>query len=464
MSTSTSTSTNTDTRMQAVYDYIDAHAAEFTERLQMLCRQPSVAAQSWGMAETAAMVKGHIDALGLGEAELLPVREGFPVVYAKLPGAGTKTLNFYNHYDVQPAEPLDLWESDPWGAEIRDGKLYARGVSDNKGNTVARFCALEALKAVTGGIPCTVQFFVEGEEEIGSVHLHNFVEDYAHLIPADACIWEFGGKDASERLSMSLGLRGICYVELRCRGANTDLHSSVANGVVNPAWRLVWALASIKSPNGRVLIPGFYDDVLPAPPEAVIALEEMPNNDATFLRRVGLTQYLDGLTGVPLRVRDRFQPTCTISGIESGYTGVGTKTVLPSVATAKVDMRLAPGMTPEATFERFRAHLDAQGFTDVELELLSAERPGMSPLDSEIVRVTVETAREIYGSEPVIDPINPGSGPNYLLCDKFGIPMAGAGVGYSESRAHAPNENIRVADYIQGIKHMALLLTRYGAT
>lgn len=452
------------TDMTAVYDYIDAHAEAFIARLQTLCRQPSVAAQSWGMAEAAALVKGQIDALGSGEAELLPVREGFPVVYAKLAGAGAKTLNFYNHYDVQPAEPLDLWESDPWGAEIRDGKLYARGVADNKGNTVARVCALEALKAVRGDLPCTVQFFVEGEEEIGSRHLHNFVEDYAHLIPADACIWEFGSLDASERLTMSLGLRGICYVELRCHGANTDLHSSVANGVVNPAWRLVWALASIKEPRGRVLIPGFYDDVLPAPPEAVIALEEMPNNEATFLRRVGLTQYLDGLSGVPLRVRDRFQPTCTISGIESGYTGVGTKTVLPSVATAKVDMRLAPGMSPEKTFERLRAHLDAQGFTDIETELLSAEMPGRSPLDSEIVRVTTETAREIYGSAPVIDPINPGSGPNYLLCDKFGIPMAGAGVGYSESRAHAPNENIRVEDYVRGIKHMALLLERYGAT
>ncbi len=450
--------------MAAVNDYIDAHADTFIARLQTLCRQPSVAAQSLGMTETAQMVAGLINGLGLDAAQILPVREGFPVVYAKLPGAGTKTLNFYNHYDVQPAEPLDLWHSDPWGAEIRDGKLYARGVSDNKGNTVARICALEALQAVRGVLPCTVQFFIEGEEEIGSAHLHNFVEDYAHLIPADACIWEFGGKDASERLTMSLGLRGICYVELRCRGANTDLHSSVANGVVNPAWRLIWALATLKAPNGRVLVPGFYDDVLPPPPEAVIALEEMPSNEAAFLQRNGLTQYLDGLTGVPLRVRDRFQPTCTISGIESGYTGTGTKTVLPHEAMCKIDMRLAPGMSPEKTFARLTAHLKAQGFDDIEATLLSAEMPSMSPLDSEIVRVTTETAREIYGTEPVIDPINPGSGPSYLLCDRFGIPMAGAGVGYSDSRAHAPNENIRVADYLQGIKHIALLLDRFGAT
>jgi len=450
-------------KITAVFDYIDAHTDTFITRLQTLCRQPSVAAQSWGMTETAGMVARLIDDLGLGEAQLLPVREGFPVVYAKLTGATGKTLNFYNHYDVQPAEPLDLWHSDPWGAEIRDGKLYARGVSDNKGNTVARICALEALKAVRGEIPCTVQFFIEGEEEIGSAHLHNFVDDYAHLIPADACIWEFGGKDASERLTMSLGLRGICYVELRCRGANTDLHSSVANGVVNPAWRLVWALATIKGQDGRVHVPGFYDDVLPPPPDAVIALEEMPSNEQAFLQRVGLTGYLDGLTGVPLRVRDRFQPTCTISGIESGYTGTGTKTVLPSEAMCKIDMRLAPGMSPEKTFARLRAHLDAQGFGDIEATLLSAEMPSMSPLDSEIVRVTTETAREIYGVEPVIDPINPGSGPSFLLCDRFNIPMAGAGVGYSGSGAHAPNENIRLADYVQGIKHIALLLDRFGA-
>jgi hypothetical protein len=261
--------------MRAVFDYIDAHREEFIERLRALLKQPSVAAQSLGIAETAGMVAEAINALGLGHADLLPTG-GSPVVFARLEGTGPRILNFYNHYDVQPAEPLDLWRSDPWGAEIRDGKLYARGVADNKGNMIARICAIEALKAVRGSLPCTVQFFVEGEEEIGSIHLHIFVEEHAHLIPADGCIWEFGGKDASERLTMSLGLRGICYVEMRCTGANTDLHSSVANGVINPAWRLIWALATIKAPDGRVLIPGFYDEVLPPPPEAVIVLEEMP--------------------------------------------------------------------------------------------------------------------------------------------------------------------------------------------
>jgi acetylornithine deacetylase/succinyl-diaminopimelate desuccinylase-like protein len=448
--------------LQAVFDYIDAHQEDFIERLRRLCQQPSVAAQSLGMQETAEMVAQSINALGLGHADLLPTG-GFPVVYARLEGTGKRILNFYNHYDVQPAEPLDLWDSDPWGAEIRDGRLYARGVADNKGNTIARICALEALKAVHGSLPCTVQCFVEGEEEIGSVHLHNFVEQYPYLIPADGCIWEFGGKDASERLTMSLGLRGICYVEMRCHGANTDLHSSVANGVINPAWRLVWALATIKAPDGRVLIPGFYDEVLPPPPDAVNALEEMPNNEAAFLQRVGLTHFLDNLTGVPLRVRDRFQPSCTISGFLSGYTGAGSKTVLPSTAMCKVDMRLAPGMTPEKTYERLCNHLKDQGFDDIEVELLGPEMPSMSPMDSDIVRVVVETAKELYGHEPVIDPINPGSGPSWLLCDRFNVPMAGAGVGYSESRAHAPNENIRLADFIQGIKHIALILGRFGS-
>lgn len=447
--------------MRAVDEYIDAHREEFIERLRALCMQPSVAAQSLGMRETAGMVAASINALGLGHADLLPTG-GFPVVYARLEGNGPRILNFYNHYDVQPAEPLDLWQSDPWGAEIRGGRLYARGVADNKGNTVARICALEAVKAVRGSLPCTVQFFVEGEEEIGSVHLHNFVEEYAHLIPADGCIWEFGGKDASERLTMSLGLRGICYVEMRCTGANTDLHSSVANGVVNPAWRLVWALATIKASDGRVLIPGFYDEVLPPPPEAVIALEEMPDNEQAFLRRVGLTHYLDNLTGAPLRVRDRFQPSCTISGFLSGYVGPGSKTVLPSQAMCKVDMRLAPGMTPEKTYERLCQHLKDQGFDDIEVELLGPEMPSMSPMDSEIVKAVMEAAKEVYGQEPVIDPISPGSGPSYLLCDKFGIPMAGAGVGYSQSNAHAPNENIRLDDFIQGIKHVAHILDRFG--
>lgn len=444
-----------------VYAYIDEHKNEYIAMLQRMLQEPSIAAQGLGMTEMAALVEDELKELGT-EPRQVDTRGGFPVIYAEFRGESERTLSFYNHYDVQPADPLDQWEGDPWSGEIREGRIWARGVADNKGNIAARFAAINAWQKVRGPLPLKVKFIIEGEEEIGSPHLQNFVDDHPELCQADACIWEFGGRDIDGRPQIHLGLKGICYVELRAKGARLDWHSASATSVPNPAWRLVWALASLKGLDDQVLIPGFYDEVV-APTQAELdALANLPDTEQERLEDLGIDQFLNGLTGQELHLKDYFQPTCTISGFLSGYTGEGQKTVLPSTAMAKLDMRLVANQNPHEIYGSLRKHLDDNGFTDVESELLGAGYPARTSLEAPIARVVAETYEELYEMEPAIYPTSAGSGPWYQLCDAFGIDACTAGVGHGRSQAHAPNENIYVDDFVLGIKHIAAIMDRFA--
>jgi acetylornithine deacetylase/succinyl-diaminopimelate desuccinylase-like protein len=445
-----------------VFAHIEQHRDDYIQSLQRLVRQPSVAAQSHGMGETAELVIQMLGNAGI-EAATYDTHGGFPVVYGELAGASPKRLSFYNHYDVQPAEPLDLWSSDPWAASIHDGRIWGRGVSDNKGNIAARIAAVKAYREVRGELPVSIKFIIEGEEEIGSPHIEHFAEDHPDLCQADACIWEFGGKGWDGRPQIHLGLKGICYVELRIKSLNGDQHSSVATSAPNAAWRLVWALSTLKGRDERVLIPGFYDKVRPPTEAEIVALEALPDTEQQRLEHLGISQFMQGLTGLELKKRDFFQPTCTISGLESGYTGTGSKTVLPSKAMAKIDMRLVPDQDPHEICQLLRKHLDGNGFDDIEIILLGPEYPAKTPLDAPIAKVVAETYQELTGQEAVIYPTSAGSGPWHPLCAKFGIDAATAGVGHPRSNAHAPNENIYVDDYIQAIKHICLIMERFAS-
>jgi acetylornithine deacetylase/succinyl-diaminopimelate desuccinylase-like protein len=447
--------------MQDIFDHIDRHADDYVEKLRGLCRQPSIAAQGTGMAETAEKVAALIRELG-ADVQVLPT-DGFPVVFGPLTGRSTKTLSFYDHYDVQPPEPLELWDSEPFAAEVRDGRIWARGVADNKGNLVARTCAVEAWQKVRGELPLNVKFIVEGEEEIGSPNLPAFAAAHADLLLADGCIWEAGYKDTQGRPEIYLGVKGILYVELRATGANFDLHSSWATVVPNPIWRLIWALNSLKDQDERILIPGFYDAVRAPTAEEILALERMGFDEEGQRRQLGLDRFLGGLSGVPMLVKHLFQPTCNVCGISGGYEGPGSKTVLPNQAMLKIDFRLVPDQDPYQVYEQLRRHLDEQGFDDVEIEVLGPEFPARTPMDDPLVGVVVDTARNVYGVEPVVYPLTAGTGPMYDLCQKFGIPAVSTGVGNAESNNHAPNENVVVQDFIAGIKHIASIMEAFAA-
>lgn len=445
--------------------YLESHLDESIAELSQLVAQPSVGAQNLGMKECAALVAGMLRKRGF-TAEIMPTGnefgEGAPVVLGDRKGKSDKTLLFYNHYDVQPPEPLELWETPPFEPSLREGKLFGRGVSDDKGHILARLFAIDALLNELSELPCNVKFILEGEEETSSLHLHDFVRQNKERLKADACIWEFGGVDHEETPMQYLGLRGICYVELSLETASTDVHSGLGGSIFpNAAWRLVWALNTLKGPDERIRIPGHYDNVKPPSARDRELLAALPETANEYKTRYGLKNFVRGLTGgVELRLAEVFEPTCTICGLTSGYQGSGSKTVQPAQASAKVDFRLVPDQTPEEILAKLRAHLDAEGFEDVQIEYLGGEAPARTDPDDPFIKLVVETAREVYGAPMQLVPLVGGSGPNAPFIHDLGLPVATAGLGYPDTRGHAPNENIRLDLYLKHAKHMARVMLK----
>jgi acetylornithine deacetylase/succinyl-diaminopimelate desuccinylase-like protein len=442
-------------------------AAEFDRaiaELQRLVRQPSVAAQNLGIHETVAIVKELIEASG-GKVEVLTEGvPGNPIIYAEFEGTSDRTLLFYNHYDVQPAEPFEEWTVAPWGGEIKDGKIFGRGVADNKGEIAARLAAIRAVKQANGGkLPCKVKFLIEGEEEIGSLALPAALERYAEKFKADACIWEFGGVDKHGRPNLYGGIKGMAYMQLWVRHAKADLHSANAAVVDNPAWRLTWALAALKDPDGKIKIPGFYDGIIPPTEAQREVARQIPFYPDELKAIYGITQPLlteqYGIDPIEALV---FQPTCTICGLESGYTGEGSKTVLPRQAQAKIDCRLVPGQDPQKIYESTKAYLKELGFDEIEVELQSGQFAYWTDPTDPFVGLVIETAREAWEAEPVYHLSSAGTGPMEPFGKYLQLPIVSTGSGYYGSRAHAPDEQIRLDDFHKAIRHMALLLDRFG--
>ena len=447
--------------MDDIFRHIDDHLNESITGLTELCKLPTVSAQNTAIEETAEHVSALLRDLGF-EAQVLPKRGGHPVVYAEQPGRSARTLLFYDHYDVQPPEPLELWSSPPFQPTLREGKLYGRGVSDNKGNIAARLAALRAWKEVRGELPCAVKFCIEGDEEIGSPQMEEFVAEQRGLLAADACVWEGGGVTWEGVAQVNLGVKGLLYVELESNTVNRDAHSSYGTVLPNAAWRLAWALASIKGPDERVLIDGFYDAVRPSTPEERAAVEAMPSEEVETLKSYGVEEALTGVRGLEYRLRHLFEPTATIDGLTSGYEGEGAKTVLPARAMAKMDFRLVPDQDPDDIFTKLRHHLDSRGFSDITLRLLSGERPARTPVSDPLVEVVRRAVVDAYGREPLIVPTMAGTGPLYPFVATLGLPTADIGIGYPDTRIHAPDENIRIEDFLNGTKAVAALLQRFA--
>ncbi len=447
----------------AIDRYLDDHLDESIAELSRLCAQPSISAQGVGLREAAELVGEMLRQRGF-DVEIIPT-DGAPVVVAERAGRNRdRTLLFYNHYDVQPPEPLELWETPPFEPTLRNGKLYARGVSDDKGHITSRLFAIDALLAETGDLPCNVKFVIEGEEETSSVHLHDFIRDHADRLAADACIWEFGGVDHRDVPMQYLGMRGICYVELSVECLSSDVHSGLGGSIFpNAAWRLVWALNTLKGPDERIRIPGFYDPVRAPTGRDLELLAALPDVADEYRERYGVQSFLKGLTGgVELHKAAVFEPTCTICGLTSGYQGAGSKTVLPAKASAKVDFRLVPDQRPEQVLEQLRAHLDAEGFSDVQITYLGGEAPGRTDPDDPFVELVVRAAEPVYGVPMQVVPMVGGSGPNAAFLEYLKLPICTAGVGYPGSNAHAPNEHIRLDLYLKGAKHIARILGEFA--
>ena len=441
-------------------------AGALTE-LARLCAVPSVSAKGEALEPCAELVAELMRARGLA-ARLLPTGGGPPVVFGEAAAdrADAPTVLFYNHYDVQPVEPLELWESDPFTLTARDGKVYARGVGDDKGHIISRLLALEAIRAANGGTyPFHVKFLAEGEEEVGSPHLGAFVQKHADLLKADACIWEEGGVDDGDAPFLYCGMRGIAYFELTVKTIAYDAHSGMGGSLLpNAAWRLIWALAALKDRHERILIPDHYDTARPASLRDLELLAALPSDEAEMRARFGLPEggFLGGsqTTGLEYQRRSVFEPTLTVCGLDSGWQGPGSKTVLPSEARAKMDFRLVPDQDPDEVHRALRAYLDTLGFSDIAVRYLGGQRPARVDPDHPLVRLAAETAQDIYGKPASVIPIVGGSGPMWWFSGFLGMPVTSPGIEYPGNRAHAPNENIRLTDFTRGTRHLAHLLAR----
>ena len=369
----------------------------------------------------------------------------------------------YVHYDVQPTDPIELWETDPFEPTRKDDRLYGRGMSDDKGNIAARLAVINAFREEWGGLPCNIKIFAEGEEESGSPNLPGLIVEHADTLTADACIWEGGGRNAQNRPLIYLGLKGVLAVELSVQLLRGDAHSSYATILPSASWTLINALNSIKDPSDdRILIEGFYDDIRESTPEEDRALANLPDDSDEWRETFGNASFVAGLGSEDLPRKHLFMPTANVAGLDAGYQGQGMKTVLPAKATAKMDFRLVPDMRPDDIFAKVRRHLDRHGFENVDLNLISGVHPFRTDMSSKWAQMAIQTSEQTYGKPAVIYPTMAGSGPMYDFGGTLGIPITSAGIDHPTHKIHAPNENITIDDFVLGAKNIARLVQRFA--
>lgn len=444
--------------------YVDRHARSFTERLQALCRMPSVAARGTGMRAMAEAVEQMMQRVGMG-TRAFKMGTGYPIIYGEC-GGGQDTFLVYGHYDVQPVGHLTDWTVGPFAATIVDGKLFARGAANSKGDLVARLAAVEAYQKTVGKLPVSLRFIVEGEDGLGSQSLYRFTTQHPELLEARGCLWDEGYRDTKERPVISLGFKGITFLELRAHGARTDLHSKWGAIVPNPAWRLVQALATITSPKGVITIDGFSSHIAPICDEDAEALKCIELDEAGLKKEFRIGGWVRAMKGQALVKEHIFGPTCTICGIQTGHTDAGAKTVLPSTAMGRLDFRLVPDLTPELVHKLLRQHLDIRGFKDIEIIELGSAPLAKASANSLVARAVIEPAMEVYGMQPLVYPMDPSSGPVGAVCGVSSppTPVASFGISYAGSNPHGPDENIRVDDFLQSIKFIGRVINSLGET
>jgi len=446
----------------AVDAYIEKNSQRFVDELKELCSFASISnhgrdavqpARDW-LADRLSKHTDRVETLEAG---------GMPALYAEVKGAGRRKLLLYQHYDVQPVDPIDLWDSPPFEPQERDGRLFARGAADDKADVMARIHALETLKQL-GDVPVTLRFLVEGEEEIGSKSFEKIAHDHADKLRADGCLWESGTSfDDAGRPTLQFGCRGLLYVNLQVKLLDFDQHSGFASIYPSAAMYLAGALASLRDQDMNIKIEGFYDKVV-KPTEADRRMMATIDPEVEKRRKlVGFEKLVRDPKPEQVIEQMLFLPTCNIAGITTGYQGPGSKTVLPAEAKAKLDFRLIPNQDPGEVLELLRKHLDRHGFDKVEIGDWEGEKPARSDPGSAIARTMIECVREMHG-EPVLWPFMPATGPMHAVVSDLEVPtVLPVGVGRPDNRIHAPNENIRVEDYINTIRLMCRVWERFGA-
>lgn len=447
--------------LAAVFEHIEVNRSSFLERLLAYLRHPSISAENIGIAEVGTLLLEMLSGIGL-ETSLVPT-EGHPMVVARWQKApGKPTVLLYGHYDVQPPDPLDKWLSPPFEPTIRDGRIYARGVGDNKGQHFAQILAIESHLEVHGTLPCNVILLLEGEEEIGSPNIAGFVQANKAMLKADLAVTADGPRHASGAAAIKFGSRGVVSFELRCRHASRDVHSGNFGGVVpNPIWTLVHLLGTMKNAAGEITIPGLHDDIEKPTPEELAAIEALPLDIEAVKGSLGLTR-LDAPADRAFYERLCFRPTLTINGFHGGYGGPGTKTVLPNEALVKCDIRLVEAQDPEDILRKVAAHV-AQHAPEVEfIAADSGMQPSKTPIASPFTAPLRRAFVAAQGVEPLLIPAGFGSLPGYVFTKILGIPAFVTPYANPDEANHAPNENLTLDCFYSGLRTGAALLHELG--
>jgi len=446
-----------------VLKYVDKNMNNLISDLQILIRQPSVSAKNEGIEECSKLVQKLLKKSGI-KSEILRLKKGIaPIVYGEIKSKQNpkKTLMFYNHYDVQPAEPFDLWDAPPFSGIQKGNKIFGRGATDDKGELITRIKAVEACLKTTGDVPCNIKFVIEGEEETGSAHIEKYLKKYKKKFSSDGVIWEFGYVDAKNRPIIGLGMKGLLFVELSVKESNQDAHSSLAVLIKNPAWRLIDAVKTLRDSSGKILIKDWYKEVTSLSKQDLELIKQEPFDENVFRKEFGIKSFVDNKKGMDAKKALVAGATCNIAGFVSGYIGNGAKTVLPSDALIKIDFRLIPKMDPKKQMTRLKSHLKSKGFGDVKIKIFHGEAAARTDSSDPFVNQVKDAADKSFGTS-ILNVSNAGTGPMYSFVDILKAPCISIGSTYMFSRIHSPNEFARVDLLKKTTKCMCLIMENFG--
>lgn len=440
----------------AALHYAQEHRASSLEDLKTFVRIPSISTAIESKSEmqrAAQWVAQELRDLGMEHVAIYPTK-GHPVVYGDLLAAGPDkpTVLLYGHYDVQPAEPLELWESPPFEPEQRGENLYGRGASDMKGQVIASMKAIEAL-VNSGGFPVNLKYIIEGEEEIGSMNLDGFIAEHKDLLASDFALNPDAGMIEADIPTITYGLRGLAYFELRVYGPDHDLHSGLFGGTVhNPAQALCELIAGMHDAQGRITLPGYYDSVVPISAEERAEFARLPMDEAYYLEQTGAPE-LFGEAGYAPVERVGGRPTLEVNGLLSGFTGEGSKTVLPAMAMAKISMRLVPNQRPEEIHQQMLQYLKAHAPNTVryDIKILNSGLPSVTNRNMPAVSALSRAMESVFGSRPVYRREGGSIPVTAQISEILGIDSVLTGFGLPDDNLHAPNEKIHLPTFYHGI-------------
>ncbi len=454
--------------MEQVINFINSNKESYIEELKEFLRIQSISAdpnKKPEMQRASEFLMSKLSDMGFDNIKILNPDEGNPIIYGeKIVDTKKPTILFYGHYDVQPVDPIDLWHSPPFEPEIRDGKIWARGATDDKGQLFTHFKAVEAYIKTENELPVNIKFIIEGEEEVGSPSLPKTIEANKNLLKCDAVVVSDTSMYDEKTPSITYGLRGLAYFQIEITGPNRDLHSGTFGGaVMNPIQALCDLLSKMKDKNGKITIPHFYDDVLPLTKKERENYLKLKFNEKAYMRELGVKE-LFGEKGFTTLERTWARPTLEINGIWGGYTGAGAKTVLPSKAYAKISMRLVPNQTPKKVEKLLADYLKRNVAKSVtyKLETLHGGEPAITPIDNVAIQTAAVAMKKAFGKEPVF--IREG-GSIPVVVDfgrKLKAPVVLMGFGLHSENLHSPNEHFDLDNFHRGIICSAYYMNEFS--